>query len=103
MLREASLTGPETAGCSSRSPMPRPSWATWVRHYNFERRHQGVGDMVPWERFRLAAEDSLAVPARPAEPQPSQAQAASATRKVSASDKISFAAQLVSRRCVARG
>ena len=29
----------------------------WVRHYNFERRHQGIGDVVPWERFRLAIED----------------------------------------------
>ena len=24
----------------------------WVRHYNFERRHQRIGDVVPWERFR---------------------------------------------------
>ena len=66
----------------------------WVRRYNFERRHQGIGDVAPWERFRLAAEDSPAEPARPAEPQPPQAQAASATRKVSAGGKISFASQL---------
>lgn len=29
----------------------------WVRSYNFDRRHQGIGDVVPYERFRLAAED----------------------------------------------
>ena len=28
----------------------------WVRHYNFERRHQGIGDVVPWERFRLVGQ-----------------------------------------------
>ena len=33
----------------------------WVHEYNHERRHQGIGDVVPWERFRLAA-------AEPAEP-----------------------------------
>ncbi len=26
----------------------------WVHEYNYERRHQGIGDVVPWERFRLA-------------------------------------------------
>src|SRR4029079_6797259 len=26
----------------------------WVQSYNHERRHQGIGDVVPWERFRLA-------------------------------------------------
>ena len=66
----------------------------WVRHYNFERRHQGIGDVVPWERFRLAVEDGPSVPARPAKPQPADALAASATRKVSVGGKISFAAQL---------
>ena len=25
----------------------------WVRHYNFGRRHQGIGDVVPWDGFRL--------------------------------------------------
>ena len=68
----------------------------WVRHYNFQRRHQGIGDVVPWERFRLVVED------RPAEPEqtPTTAktetptQAAAATRKVGRSGKISFAAQL---------
>ncbi len=66
----------------------------WVRHYNFERRHQGIGDVVPWERFRLVVEDRPAVPARPAAPQLPQAPTQpSATRKVSRSGKISFAAQ----------
>ena len=69
----------------------------WVRHYNFERRHQGIGDVVPWERFRLVIEDGPAVPARPAAPAPVPAEAstqASATRKVSRSGKISFASVL---------
>ena len=65
----------------------------WVRHYNFDRRHQGIGDVVPWERFRLAAEDSPAVAAEPA-PVPAEASTQpSATRKVSRSGKVSFAAQ----------
>lgn len=67
----------------------------WVRHYNFQRRHQGIGDVVPWERFRLIVED------RPAEPKQTPTTAktetptqAAATRKVSEVGKISFAAQL---------
>ena len=71
--------------------------AAWVRHYNFERRHQGIGDVVPWERFRLVAEDSPAVAAEPAPVPARRADAStqpSATRKVSVGGKISFAAQL---------
>ena len=65
----------------------------WVRHYNFERRHQGIGDVVPWERFRLAIEDRPAESKR-AEPVPAEAPTQpSATRKVSVGGKISFAAQ----------
>ena len=65
----------------------------WVRHYNFQRRHQGIGDVVPWERFRLAVEDRPAVPT-PVRSQPAEAPAAStAIRKVSVGGKISFAAQ----------
>ena len=61
----------------------------WVCHYNYRRRHQGIGDVVPWERFRLAAE-----PAQPAALEdPSEAAAPVATRKVSAKGKISFASQ----------
>ena len=66
----------------------------WVRHYNFERRHQGIGDVVPWERFRLVVEDRPAEPEQPAAPQPAEPEAVSATRKVGRSGKISFAAQL---------
>jgi hypothetical protein len=29
----------------------------WVHEYNHDRRHQGIGDVVPWERFRLAASE----------------------------------------------
>ena len=36
----------------------------WVHSYNHERRHQGIGDVVPWERFRLAKTE----PVEPVEP-----------------------------------
>jgi transposase InsO family protein len=55
----------------------------WVHHFNHERRHQGIGDVVPWERFRLAAE-----PAEPVEVVEKQA----TTRRVGRNGKISFAA-----------
>ena len=59
----------------------------WVREYNFERRHQGIGEVVPWERFRLAAEDHIGpVESITVEP--------STTRKVGAHGKISFASEL---------
>ena len=77
---------------TSQSALPRRSRDSsdgWVRHYNFERCHQRIGDVVPWERFRLAAED----PAEPTEPAEAP-EAASTTRKVGRSGKISFAAQL---------
>lgn len=58
----------------------------WVRVYNFDRRHQGIGDVVPYERFRLAAEDETTLPAeRSTDVEPVT------TRKVSKSGKISFA------------
>ena len=72
----------------------------WVRHYNFERRHQGIGDVVPWDRFRLAVEDSPAEFAQSAGTEPAvpagppQAPDAVTTRKVAATGKISFASQL---------
>ena len=66
----------------------------WVRHFNFQRLHQGIGDVVPWERFRLVVEDRPAVPERPAAPQPRELEAVSATRKVGRSGRISFAAVL---------
>ena len=64
---------------------------SWVCHYNYRRRHQGIGDVVPWERFGLAAEH------RHGEPEPATLEDPStapvATRKVSAKGKISFASQ----------
>ena len=66
----------------------------WVRHYNFERRHQGIGDVVPWERFRLVVEDRPAKSKRAEPAPPPQApRESTATRKVGRSGKISFAAQ----------
>ena len=59
----------------------------WVQKYNFERRHQGIGDVVPWERFRLAREDH-AGPVEPTAVEPST------TRKVGRHGKISFASEL---------
>ncbi len=47
----------------------------WVHEYNHDRRHQGIGDVVPWERFRLAdAEARRSRSSRSTEP--------STTRKV---------------------
>ncbi len=60
----------------------------WVRTYNFDRRHQGIGDVVPYERFRLAVEDHNPVVETSPEP--------STTRKVGQSGKISFASVLYS-------
>ena len=56
----------------------------WVRTYNFDRRHQGIGDVVPYERFRLAAEDLTPVEVT-VEPV--------TTRKVGRSGNISFAGE----------
>jgi len=56
----------------------------WVHEYNFERRHQGIGDVVPWERFRLAVSEPIE-PVRPSE-EPTT------TRRVGKEGKISFAA-----------
>lgn len=58
----------------------------WVHEYNHDRRHQGIGDVVPWERFRLAASE----PAEPVEPSAEP----TTTRKVGRTGKISFAASL---------
>jgi transposase InsO family protein len=58
----------------------------WVREYNFDRRHQGIGDVVPWERFRLAGEDHTPITETDQEP--------STTRKVAQTGKISFASVL---------
>ena len=60
----------------------------WVHEYNHDRRHQGIGDVVPWERFRLGASEPI-VPVEPVEE-------ASTTRRVGRTGKISFAAVLYS-------
>jgi len=56
----------------------------WVHSYNHERRHQGIGDVVPWERFRLANTD----PVEPVQP----IEEPVTTRRVGRTGKISFAA-----------
>lgn len=56
----------------------------WVHSYNHERRHQGIGDVVPWERFRLAAADGV----EPVE----LAEEPTTTRRVGKTGTISFAA-----------
>ena len=61
----------------------------WVREYNFERRHQGIGDVVPWDRFRLAGEDHAAGPV-----DANGSVEVSTTRKVARNGKISFAGEL---------
>jgi transposase InsO family protein len=58
----------------------------WVREYNYERRHQGIGDVVPWERFRLAAGESVDPVELVDEPV--------TTRRVGRTGKISFAGEL---------
>jgi transposase InsO family protein len=58
----------------------------WVREYNYERRHQGIGDVVPWERFRLAASESVDPVELVDEPV--------TTRRVGQTGKISFASAL---------
>jgi transposase InsO family protein len=57
----------------------------WVQTYNFDRRHQGIGDVVPYDRFRLAAEDETVLPATLVSDEPVT------TRKVARDGKISFA------------
>jgi transposase InsO family protein len=56
----------------------------WVHRYNHERRHQGIGDVVPWERFRLTKVE-------PVEPVELVDQPVT-TRRVGRTGKISFAA-----------
>ena len=58
----------------------------WVHEYNYDRRHQGIGDVVPWERFRLAAADPVEATVPAAEPV--------TTRRVGQTGKISFASEL---------
>jgi transposase InsO family protein len=56
----------------------------WVEEYNHERPHQSIGDVPPYERFRLARP--------PAEPPPTAAgDGRATTRQVGANGRISFA------------
>jgi transposase InsO family protein len=58
----------------------------WVAEYNHERPHQGIGDVPPVERFRLARPATeAAVPASEGSPV--------TTRKVGLDGKVSFAGQ----------
>lgn len=56
----------------------------WVHEYNHDRRHQGIGDVVPWERFRLAVSE----PVEPVE----SIEEPTTTRKVDRKGHVSFAA-----------
>jgi transposase InsO family protein len=61
----------------------------WVHHYNHVRPHQAIGDVAPFERFKLAAEHPV-----PSEPEPGdqrEGQGPVTTRRVSASGTVSFA------------
>lgn len=59
----------------------------WVRRYNHERPHQGIGDRVPWDRFKLAAQIRSVPPRR-------SARSELTTRKVTTQGQISFAGQM---------
>ena len=54
----------------------------WVEEYNHDRPHQGIGDVPPFERFRLASASSA--------PAPAEAGPVT-TRKVGLTGRISFA------------
>ncbi len=59
-----------------------------MRHYNHERPHQSIGQVPPFERFKLA--DATEAPARPLEADRAS-QGAATTRRVSAKGTIGFA------------
>lgn len=60
-------------------PQAQAAVDTWVDEYNHERRHQGIGGVVPFERFRLAEPAPALVDDRQFE-----------TRRVSRQGQISF-------------
>jgi transposase InsO family protein len=63
----------------------------WIRHYNTERPHQGIGMVAPAQRFALAGEEHLApVVLLGSEEQPIAPGPRSFTRRVSAAGRISF-------------
>jgi transposase InsO family protein len=55
----------------------------WVHEYNYDRRHQGIGDVTPWERFRFANVEAFE--------EPDESAVRATTRKVGRNGKISFA------------
>jgi hypothetical protein len=63
----------------------------WVHGYNHDRPHQGIGMVPPWERFRLATASPVEVEIEAAAPDTTTV-APTATRRVAANGKISFAA-----------
>lgn len=69
----------------------------WVRHYNTERPHQGIGMVAPVERFRLAAADRLEAPidldaaAKPPGMEVASSTPPTATRRVTGNGKVSLA------------
>lgn len=52
-LRQEFLTGKTFAGVEA----AQAAVDEWVREYNEDRPHQGIGGSVPWERFRLSQTD----------------------------------------------
>jgi hypothetical protein len=63
----------------------------WVETYNHQRPHQGIGMVAPWERFRLAQAEPATVELEGAAPDTTN-RLPIATRRVSLSGQISFAA-----------
>jgi transposase InsO family protein len=64
----------------------------WVEHYNYDRPHQGIGMVAPWERFRLADTTPVEpVVTNVVEDDPEAAMPLSATRVVGRKGTISFA------------
>ena len=82
----------------------------WVRHYNYQRRHQGIGDVVPWDRFALVVEDrptesKQATKAKPQTPSRAKTETpaqAAATRKGLRVGQDQLRGRALSRRGVAR-
>jgi transposase InsO family protein len=69
----------------------------WVRHYNYERPHQSLGMVPPWQRFQLAGErPKMATTTNTASPTSTSVTSSMSsdpvtTRRVSANGTISFA------------
>lgn len=90
-LRGEFLTGKVFAGIED----AQAQLDVWVRSYNEERPHQGIGNVAPNERFRLRSTQPRTV-ARADEPDPAGSMPAAATRRVTRGGKVSFASTLYS-------